>query len=188
MEKITIDSTDIILEDLGNEQGKIIIADTYGYNYSTYWGAMGGSLKEFLMRINEDYFINRLLPSDDRGVFSGKKSVRNVRKHIKTELSYEIPWYKYMSAQKELRERLKEIESCESDHEFIDAMQRISNDVYCFELDRHDEERFKDALKSLESEPWHFIETEPSRHSIFLHRIFKRLQKELKKKHGRIKR
>jgi hypothetical protein len=181
MERITIDGTDVLLDDLGEGRGKIIIANSYGNNYSTYWGSMNSSLREFLLGINESYFTNRLTPPTDRGEFCGKRSVRNVRQHIKTELSYEIPWYKFMETQKSLRGVLKDMERCESDSEFVSAMSKISNAVDYSDLDRWDEEEFRGAMESLECEPWHFIEMGPSHHTLFLNKLFKNLQKCLRK-------
>ena len=42
MEHFRINSTDIILQDFNKGEGKIIISnDSFGYNFSYYWGAMG---------------------------------------------------------------------------------------------------------------------------------------------------
>lgn len=180
MEVLKIDQTDIILDDEGDGRGKITISNTYGYNYSTYWGSMGKrGLKEFLLGMNNDYFINRLV--SDTGVFCGKKSVKNVRRFIREEMSYELPWYKFMKAQKELRERLKELESCDSDRDFVSAMSNLSGSLYCLELSYDDEKEFNEILGVLETEPWHFIDYKPSNDVIFLERLFPKLQKKLKK-------
>ena len=182
MEVIKIGETDIMLDDMGNGKGKITISNTYGYNFSYYWGSMGRSLREFLRETNESYFISNLLPPYDSGEFDGKKTMRNVRKFIKDEMSYELPWYKYMEQQKNLRERLNEIQRCESDRQFVDEMMRISQDVDgCYELDKYDREEFISALKMLECEPWHWIEMGPSDNERFLTKLFPKLQKELKK-------
>lgn len=178
MELIKIDDTDIILQDEGNGRGKITISNVWGYNYSHFWGAMGMPLKEFLLSINESYFIDKLSSPFDRGVFDGKGTIRNVRKFIRTD--FEIPWYQHMSAQKELREFLKDMESIESENEFVDKMSNISDDLSLFNLSREDEKEFRDALKSLEIEPWRFIETGPSHEYLFLKKLFPKLQKKIK--------
>jgi len=136
IEVIKIDDTDIILQDEGDGRGKITISNSWGYNYSHFWGSMGGSLKEFLLRINEGYFIDKLSDFDDRGVFDGKATMTAVRKHIREEMSYELPWYKYMSAQKELREKFKEMERIEDENSFVDAMSSLESSLIVWDLDR----------------------------------------------------
>lgn len=182
MEKYRIDEADIILEDLGEGKGKIIIAAAYGYNFSYYWGSMGSSLKEFLCSINVGYFINKLSDPNDNGVFDGKASVANIRKYIKDDLKYDLPFYKYMEAQKSLRELLKEAEACETQHEFVDAISNIPKSVDTISLNRYDTKEFEEIIESLCSEPWNFISTKDSDKSIFLRRLFPKLQKELRKK------
>lgn len=178
MEHIQIDETDIFLDDMGDGRGKIIISNTWGYNFSHFWGSMGSDLKEFLTRINKSYFINKLLPHYDNGQFDPKKTIRNVRKYIRTE--FDIPWYQHMSAHKELREFLKELETCDSQRLFVHYMSNISDSIHCFDLNYQDEQEFKSALKVLECEPWHFIEMGPSNSQIFLEKLYPKLQKKLK--------
>lgn len=181
LKRYKIDQTDIFLENFEVGQGKIIIANPY-YNFSNYWGSMGSSIEEFLLRINSDYFITKLTGHHSTTVFSAKASIKNVRRHIREELAYELPWYKYMSAQKELRERLKEIENeAYSEESFVSLMSNISKTLYCFDLDKYDEAEFRDGVECLTQEPWHFIGTEPSQESIFLEKIFPKLKKVIKK-------
>lgn len=84
--KIKIDSTDIFLEELGQDKGKITVSDTYGHNYSSYWGSMGGTLKEFICEINESYFANNLLGASDMYEMDIKKTFAAIRKHIVCEI------------------------------------------------------------------------------------------------------
>ena len=181
MESFKIGETDIILEDYGDGKGKIIIANTWGYNYSYYWGSMGSSLKEFLCSINMYYFTNKLSDPSDNGVFSAEKSVSNFRKYLKTEFKYDLPWYKWPEAQKSLREELKNIEECESEESFVYNMNKLYLNIDYSSLDRYDEEEFIDIIKSACNEPWCFIEKKDSNKTIFLKRLFPKLQKELKK-------
>ena len=51
---LRIENTDIFLEDISEGKGKITVSDTWEYNYSYYWGAMGGNISEFISRTNSD--------------------------------------------------------------------------------------------------------------------------------------
>ena len=93
MKTLRIDYTDIFLDDKGNGQGKLTISNTCGFNFSCYWGAMGGSLKDFLLRINEDYFVRNLT---DPLSFDAKLTAKSVRRYVRNELKSELPWYMYM--------------------------------------------------------------------------------------------
>jgi hypothetical protein len=155
MEKIKIGEVDVILEDLGEGCGKVIIASGL-YNSSYYWGAMGGSLKEFLNSINSQYFANKFC--SNTWELNAKKSVKNVRRHIREELSYELPWYKYMEAQKELRKEIKALENCYDKHDFVHQLSNIHNNVLALGLDRYDKEEFIGVLENtFTCEPWNFI-------------------------------
>jgi len=56
IQKIKIKGVDIILEDKAPNQGKVIVSDNNGNNYSMFWGAMGGTLQEFICRVNSSNF------------------------------------------------------------------------------------------------------------------------------------
>lgn len=181
IEIIEIDDTEIFLDDKGNGQGKITISNTYGFNYSYYWGAMGCSLKEFITKINEDYFVTKL--ADKPYTFSPRQTAKAVRKYIREELTYELPWYKHMEFQKGLREWIKGMESIETEEWFVDYCFGIMNDhrINFFTLDRWDEDEVRRILENtFTTEPWHFIEKEDSKEAVFLKKLFKKLQTKLK--------
>ena len=181
--ELRLNGADIIFQELGKGQGKLIVSGENEHNYSYYWGSMGAeTLKEFIKGIGVDYFVGNMLPITDRGEFDSKETMKSIRKYIKEELSYELPWYKFMSAQKELREKLKEMEGCISDErEFVDVMNDFSSSLYCDELSLSEEKEFKDIISGLECEPWHFIVKGDSRDSTYLKQLHKDLQKALKK-------
>ena len=57
----SLDPVTVIVDDLGPEQGKIII-ECYGKAWSAYWGAMGaGGLAEFFCGCDNDYIIRKML-------------------------------------------------------------------------------------------------------------------------------
>lgn len=176
MEVLRIKETDVMLDDYGRGKGKITISNSYGFNYSHYWGSMGCSLKEFLMNINESYFIMKLSPVSDQGKINIKASVRNVRNAIKEEMA----WYKYMSLQKELRQEIKRLESCYSDENFIDRCFEISNNIWTEYDCRFEREEFESIVKGVFNEPWHYLEHGDSENEIFLKKLFKQIQKKIK--------
>ena len=182
MESIKIDDAEIILQELGEGKGKIIITASYGYNFSCFWGAMGGTLKEFLLNINESYFVQNLADINDTSVFDGKATITNVRRHIREEMSYELPWYENMEAMKSLREELKKLEGCDDERYFVQLMEAIPDKVDSYSIeDSYDRYEFINNLKSLcHNEPWNFIAKKPSQKSLFLIRLFPKLQKKLK--------
>lgn len=111
MKTIQIGSTEVILQNYEINQGKIIVSDLYNGSYSYYWGSMGGTLEEFIKSIDSCYFAGKLCT--DMYVFSGEKTAKAIRRHIKQNMNYDLPWYKYMPAQKELREAIKDLEKCD---------------------------------------------------------------------------
>lgn len=168
--------TSVYLEDFGEGKGKIIV-DSYGYGASShYWGAMGSDLKEFIVSINSDYFAGKLSRSEY--VFSGKATAREVRRYIREELPYELPWYKYQSAQKELRKHIKEIEYLGSVEEFVSHMDWLDPGTMTYELDRDEEKEFIEVVEGhLKSEPWHFAMEDTSKEYKFLQKVHTQLKK-----------
>ena len=177
-----IEDTEIILQNYEFGQGKIIISNTYGYNFSTYWGSMRSSIEDFLLSINEGYFITKLSDPTDNGVFDPIGTVRNIRKYIREECKYDLPWYKHLEFQKSLRDELKEIERfCENEYEFVDYCQKFPNRLDYSSLDRYDECEVKSLIDSIfKQEPWNFIEKCDSQKTKFLKKLFPKIKKHLK--------
>jgi len=175
---IKIGKTKITLEDNGCSKGKIKIEDPDNGFYETYWGAMGGSLKEFLCQINSYYFSDRLLGHKSGQIFDVKSTFREVRKFIREEL--DLPWYKHIEFQKNLREKINIFqEKCDDENSetyFVDFFSFYLGTMLNFNLidDRWERERVEEDFKI--SEPWHFIQTKESYESKWLKSI-----------HGKIK-
>lgn len=186
MKNFKIDSTDIIITDdevVG--QGKLIISDPYMGSYSHWWGSMGGTMEEFLCSINKHYFTDKMLGYTSGQEYSPKLTMRNVRKYIKTEMTWELPWFRFMESQKELRRRLGEIQSYDSQDMFVNLMCSLKDDVLCMETNDYEEREFKEALEVLGREPWHFIATEPTRNAQWLGKLHGKIVKAIKK--GKLK-
>lgn len=187
MEHIRIDYTDIILQELGDGKGKIIISnDDYGYNFSYYWGAMGKdtTIKQFIQQINSDYFVGKL-SSGKKGPMDVRKTFVNLRASIKEDFQYELKWYEHMEFQKDFREKLREFQqevSC--DHEFMQRINCFTDELDFYLIDdRGERERIEKLFKDIfsQSEPWNFIEYETPREEIFLKKLHAKLKKVLLK-------
>jgi len=182
-----IDNADVILSDLGEGQGKIIIADTsWGYNFSNYWGAMGMPLPDFLKKINADYFADKLGPHAE-GEVNTKKTVKAIRRSLKEYFYNEYPWYKHMEFQQSLRDCLKKLEEDEIlnvDHYMHSINNLVDYDLdYYLIKDEYDRKNIKDIMKSaVFSEPWYHLVYDEHRQITYLKKFHKKLVKELKKK------
>jgi len=56
----SLDPVEVIVDDLGPEQGKITIT-CFGKSWTAYWGAMGqGGLAKFFCRCDEEYLVDNL--------------------------------------------------------------------------------------------------------------------------------
>ncbi len=180
MEKLRIETTDIYLDDTKPGSGKITVSDSWHGAYTYYWGAMGSDdLAGFLMRINGEYFADKL--STKREQFDAKASARAIRKYIKTDCSYEMPWYKWMSGQKELREKIRELESCSSEDDFMYCCRNIHSSLLCLDMKWEEEREFTELIKAIFSEPWQFLETKESRQFKWLKDLLGKIQTELQK-------
>jgi hypothetical protein len=185
MELIKIGTADIILQDFGDGKGKIIISDSdWDYNFSYFWGSMGVSLKDFLCRIDSGYFIGKLCPSI-KGPISGKRTLANIRRSIRENMSCHLPWYKHMEFQKDMREKLNDFErEFQGEDEFIRGIENLVEWELNFYLieDRHDRESIKKNLEDvLCSEPWYYIEYDNPHEHKYLEKLHKKLKKIIKK-------
>lgn len=175
IEKIKVGDVTVYLEDHEYGKGKVMITGLiYDKAQTTYWGAMGDSLRGFLKTINPDYFANRLNTSDR--VLDVKQTFKNVRKQIK-EL---MPWYSHMQFQKDMREKLREFQySIEQNPDerffvyefpgFIDSL-----DMYLI-----DDEYDRKTFESLQDECWYYMETKPGPEYDALYKFHAKLIKEL---------
>lgn len=174
---VKIDNTDVFIEDIDINQGKITVSNTYGYNYSHYWGSMGCNIFEFLTKINSDYFASKLIDSNDRYSFDSKGTFKNVREYIRYEIG--LKWYEHTEFQKEMREILKSFqESCEDERMFVDNFFSSFVDRLDFYLidGRYDRDRISNDFKNI-SEHWYFINKKESQKYIWLTKLHKQLIK-----------
>lgn len=171
MKILKINQTDIFIEDFEKEgQGKITVSDPWMGAFTYSWGAMGSKIEEFLMTINSDYFAGKLCR--ESYVFDAKTSVKNIRKYIRAELKYDLPYYKFPELQKELREELRSLEECSSSNEFVDVCFSLPERLICIGATYREEKEFKDIISGMfKTEPWGFIGQKPSPEYIWLKQL-----------------
>jgi len=178
MTRYNITGYDVILENYELGQGKIIIAGPNG-NFSYYWGSMGKiPIEQFILEIQEDYFVGKLSTPSSQGEINMKKTLTNIRKYIREES--ELEWYQFMEAQKELRAELNGMKYITSPDIFVDKAMNITDNLYYPGLTRYEEKQFKEIVESIFMEPWHFIEYGQSTEDRILRWLFKEIRKKLK--------
>lgn len=182
MKTLRIGEYDVILQNLGEHQGKIIIASPY-LNTSYYWGAMGSSLEEFICSIDSYYWLNKLLPINTPTVLNVRKTFSAFRKHLFKEALADYPWYGFKEFYKGLREAINSIQShSEGPNDFIENVHGLPNSLSYFDIgDRYARTKIEECIQGACSEPWHFIIEGESREQRQLLWIHKELKKALKK-------
>lgn len=186
MKKIKIENTDIFFENFELGKGKITISNTYGYNYSAYWGAMSNNLEEFILEIDSNYFAKKLLGGLNIQSFDVKTTFACLRKFIKDELP--LPWYKHLEFQKDLRRLLNEFQVCCEKEKSKECFIKMFDYYLLYSLDFSrikndtDRELLFDDFDRISDEPWHFIQTKESDECKWLKKLHKKIKKELKNK------
>ena len=174
MEILTVNEATVILDDKGGGAGKIIIASDWGYNFSSYWGSMGGDLNSFICDVNAEYFADRLIGHDERDVLDIKATMTAVRKAWADLL----PWYIQKDVQKGIREEFNRIQrNVETKEHFVHEMTKLG--------DQYGDKRMYDpdiyfSMESLTTEPWNLITTAASHKLCWLRRFHKDLVKAIK--------
>lgn len=182
IQKLRVGDHFVYLEDLGPNQGKVIVTSNSGQSWSYYWGAMGGDLKEFLCRINGDYFANNLIVAGNRGQLDVKRTFTEVRRFIREDLG--VTYFKYKAFETDVRTRLRLFQQlCEeypSKETFVTGFRSQFVDLLDFYLigERSAEARMEREFKGLH-EPWNFLVTKPSQEYKNLKRLHGRLVKAL---------
>ena len=174
--RLRIDDVDVFLEDFGSGRGKITLSG-YGHNYSYTWGAMGGSLQEFIMGMGPNYFADKLCSNTYKDSMPG--TFKALRKHIREDI---LPWYKHMEFQKEMRREISEWQAhCGSGDEFVrEFTSFIGRLPYHLIKDRLERQDIESEFQGI-SEPWHLIEQEISDEYVWLMKFHDKLKKELTK-------
>jgi len=183
IEKITIDETEIFLDELGNNRGKITVSNIYGHNYSYFWGAMGGTLKNFILNIDSGYFASKLMGSESIYKMSVKKTFAEIRRFIREEIG--LQFYHVPAFQKHMREVLNEFQRSMEEQENKDLFVAYFDSWFInfldFSLieDRFERDRIEKEFKGI-CEVWNFIQDEPNERYKWLCKLHKQLQAAIK--------
>lgn len=182
IEKFIISDYSFYLEEHGAGKGKVIVTGwDRDDNYSYFWGSMGTDLKSFLKRIDNGYFVGKMMERDKQEVFSAKKTGTNIRKVWKSEI---MQWYEHQEFQKDFREKLNSFldEIIDKNHFVYEFDSFINSLDFYLITDKYERDRIESDIKDiLQSECWHLIETETSRDYRNLSQAFTGLKKHLKK-------
>lgn len=177
LKKVSLPEADIVLDFMGDGQGRVHIANHGGNSYSYYWGAMGCSLDKFICSVSSDYFCNNLV--SNKWDFDSAGTFKKLREFIKSELS--LPWYRYPEFQKDMRQKLREFQGDVTTlNEFVFGWDSFisSLDFYLID-DRYDQREIEKNFKNV-SEVWHFGSTKPSREYLWVEKIHKKLVEYIK--------
>lgn len=177
--RLKVFDTEVLLEDRGPGRGQITITG-YGNNYSFFWGAMGGTLAEFLCGMNKEYFASKLMGAKDDNEVDVKKTFAAIRKWIRED---HMKWFQHMEFQQRMRSDLKDFQERMEDYPderyFVDTWYRVAEglDYYLID-DRWVEKDFKSAMN--DCEPWHFIIKKPNKNYLWLATLHGHIKKALK--------
>jgi len=72
-----LDPITVVLQDLGPNRGRIIV-ECYGTAWAAGWGSMGGTIREFMCRINSGYLATKLTPGDRRQLKRDEKYLQRI--------------------------------------------------------------------------------------------------------------
>lgn len=190
MDKLThfrIDYTDVILQDYEEGKGKIILSnDDRDINLSYYWGSMGKGydLSKFILKTNDSYLIGKLGVRYDDGPINMKRTMANVRRHIKEETDWR--WYMSPVDDRDLRQELNQIQSESYDvNSFITVMSGLDLHKYYSGSDIYSDGKsaFTDMIDSISSEPWYFIVRDEHPTNYWLSKFLQKLRSHLKTTH-----
>jgi len=181
--RLQIGTTDVFIEEIEMNKGKITISD-HDKNYSYYWGSMGGTLQEFLCRINADYFASKLLGARNALDMNVKSTFRDIRKYIVDDL--DLHWFMHMEFQKDMRKRLNEFQNrcaeINNPEYFVNNFHSFVDDLdYSLIECRFDRKEVEENFKSI-SECWHFIVEKESNEYIWLKVLHVSIKNRLSKK------
>lgn len=172
---------DVIYTNLEENCGKITIIDENEYKYSYQWGAMGGTIEQFLKQIDSEYFAKNLLQADEHYSTNWRKTFRNIREYIRDEIG--LKWYEHMEFQTHLRQNLNDFqERCieqNDENYFVNYFHKYVGNYLDYSLidDHYDAEELENDFKNI-SEVWYFLNKKPSQK----YKDFTKLHKTLVKK------
>lgn len=183
MEHYKIDDTDVFIEEIAPHKGKITISNTSGHNYSTSWVAMGGTLKEFLCKINEDYFTSNLIGRNSSKVMDVNKTFRYIRGHIHDQMGLKA--YKHRAFIKNVMKQLSIFEKnaleIQDENAFVSYFPLFIESINFYLIEDESEREVIEDNFHLITEPWEFIVRKDSDNTIWLKKLHGKIKKVLLK-------
>ena len=89
----------------------------------------------------------------------------------------DLPWYKFKDGQKELREKIKEIERTENQYEALSIIENLPNSLFCLDMEYKEEKEFIQIIRDMVStEPWNFLQNDYSQEYRYLTKLHKQIQ------------
>jgi len=89
----------------------------------------------------------------------------------------DLPYWKFMGAQKELRSKIKKLSGCCSADEFVSEVTSLPDRLMCYDLSYDEEQEFKEIIKNtFTCEPWNFIGEKLSPEYLWLHDLHPKLK------------
>lgn len=181
--RFKIKGAEIILVNKGENQGEIQIKGKTKGSFSMYWGAMGGTIEDFMVKINSDYFSSKLLGSINSQVFCEKETFKNLRQYIKENIDFRVD--RGSLFRKDLNKVLRDFQRKCKEHGtptyFIESFEYNLSiiDFYLIE-ERYDKCRMREDFVAMSGEPWLFIGTKESDTSKWLKTIHAGIKRKLK--------
>ena len=181
--KVNGGKTLVRLEDYEENQGKITLEDTVRGDYSMYWGAMGGTIRKFVLSINSDYFVGKLIGIRNSNVFDPKATFVAINEYLLDEGFIRVA-RKYPDFYRNFKDRLKDFkadcEECPSERYFVDTFHMHMEQNLWLITDEYDRESVKKIMSGID-EPWSFINTKQSNEAKWLNSTHSRIKNKLKK-------
>lgn len=181
--RFKIKGADIILVNKGINQGEIQIKSKTKGSFSMYWGAMGGTIEDFMLKTNSDYFSGKLLGSINSQVFCEKETFKNLRQYIKENIDFRVDGGSLF--RKDLNKVLRDFQrKCKEQGTrtyFVESFEYnlCLVDFYLIK-ERYDRDKMEDEFDAMFGEPWLFIGTRESDTCKWLKTIHAAIKRKLK--------
>lgn len=181
--RFKIKGAEVILINKGTNQGEIQIKGKTKGSFSMYWGAMGGTIEDFMVKINSDYFSSKLLGSINSQVFCEKETFKNLRQYIKESIDFRVDGGSLF--RKDLNKVLRDFQRKCKEHGthtyFVESFEyNLSKVDFRLVRERYDRDKMKYEFDAMFGEPWLFIDTKESDTCKWLKTIHAGIKQKLK--------
>lgn len=183
--KFNIGKYEIKLNDIAHGSGYINI-NSNQKNYSYQWGAMGGDIATFMLKIDGEYFANKIC--NNRFQFDIKNTFKKLRGLLKEDL--DMPYYIELEFQKDYRKSVNSFYEEISLYDIGSQEQKFFNDFnwfmnlqlnFSFINDKIKRYEVENYFKEYSTEPHLLIEKKYSDEFKELVKLHAKIQKWIKK-------